>query len=119
MLTLALISRWASLIEVRIFENPNHTKDLGSRNGQDAALILALMELAIMLSIIFACIIYSVIRILIGRKLTYPKAYASNKNADFILENLGEIEMFCTILSPALSGIGLTIFWLIYDDYKE
>ena len=44
---------------------------------------------------------------MIGPKLTYPKAYNSFDKSDFIICNLGELEMLSTIISPALIGFGI------------
>ena len=75
------------------------------------AVVLSLLELTVIISICLSSVIYCVTRILVGKKLNYPIVYASNKNADYLLKHLGELEMFCTILTPALAGFCLAIFW--------
>ena len=74
---------------------------------------MMILELAIMGTVTFAFIIYTTMRVLIGDKMTYPRVYASNnKGTDFLLMNLGELEMICSILSPAVSGFILLAYWI-------
>ena len=89
-------------------------------SNQKMAVVISLLELSVLVSICLSCAVFSAIRILFGKKITYPKVYASNKNADFLLRHLGELEMFCTILTPALAGFFLATFWQgSYDEFSE
>ena len=63
-----------------------------------------LLQGAVMFSSYFACIFYTGLRVPIGQNMKYPSAFESGRQGDFIVENLGELEMLTTILSPAFSG---------------
>ena len=62
------------------------------------------LELTFLISVLLSCALYTMIRIIVGRNTTYPTVYASKRRTDFILQNLGELEMFLTISSPAIMG---------------
>ena len=80
------------------------------------AVFIMVLELTVLFSIIVSCSLYTVIRILLGEKTTYPTVFASMRRADFILQHLGELEMFCTILSPAITGF---YYSTLLNNYKS
>ena len=118
LLACIMIGRSSLLVIERIFENPLYSKQMDS--NQKMAVVISLLELSVLVSICLSCAIFSAIRIIFGKKITYPKIYASNKSADFLLKYLGELEMFCTILTPALAGLFLAIFWpSSFDEFSD
>ena len=54
-----------------------------------------------------------------GAKASYPSVYESNRRSDFIVQHLGELEMMCTIFSPALSGFVLAALWAAYGTDQQ
>ena len=61
-----------------------------------------------------ACVVFIIARMLcFSAKIIYPKAYSTIEKGDFIIENLPEIEMFYTVLSPAIVGFFIYI-WLSF-----
>ena len=74
---------------------------------------MMILELALMGAVTVSFIIFTSMRVLIGDTMTYPRVYASNnKGTDFLLMNLGELEMICSIFSPAAAGFLLYAFWI-------
>lgn len=119
LLTAALLLPVVWLINDRTFMNPLLEKDMDG--DHISAMFMMGLELTFLLSVIVSCSIYSVIRILLGRKTTYPTVYASERSTDFILQNLGELEMFLTISSPAIMGYFLAALLSTYqwDDVND
>ena len=80
-----------------------------------SAVFMVVLELTFLISVMLSCSLYTMIRILLGRKTTYPTVYASERRADFILQNLGELEMFLTISSPAVMGYFYAVLLSTYE----
>lgn len=112
-LTAALVLQVVRLVHARTFMNPLLEKDMHA--GQMSAMFMMGLELTFLLSVIVSCSFYTMIRIILGRKTTYPTVYASESSTDFILQNLGELEMFLTISSPAIMGYFLAALLSTYD----
>ena len=68
------------------------------------------IEYGVYLAAIVASFIYTFNRVFRGSKLRYPKAYESYDKDDFIIANLGELEMLTTIISPAIAGFAIYDF---------
>ena len=59
--------------------------------------------MSVLLNNILSTVLYTLIRGgILGGKAHYPAVYHSEKEGDFIVENLGQLELFCTISSPGL-----------------
>ena len=65
------------------------------------------IEYSVYLAAIVSSFIYTFVRVFKGQKLRYPKAYESYDKDDFIIANLGELEILTTIISPAVVGFGI------------
>ena len=71
------------------------------------ALQLTRLEYGVYLAAIASSVVYVILRLFVGQRLRYPKVYDSFDKNDFIIANLGELEMIATIISPALCGFAL------------
>ena len=82
---------------------------------------MMILELALMCAVTVSFIIFTTFRVLIGDRMTYPRVYASkNKGTDFLLMNLGELEMICSIFSPAAAGFFIYGYWInIGEPFSE
>ena len=65
------------------------------------------VEYGVLLAAIGSSMFYSFMRVFRGSKLRYPKAYESFDKNDFLIANLGELEILTTITSPAYVGFGI------------
>ena len=103
----------AALNIMRGVENPIYFEHGISdvRPEQMRAIILMIMEVSLLVfACSFTCTVFIMIRIVFFRKkIDYPKAFTQDQTGDFLIENLPEIEMFYTVLSPAI--LGFCILW--------
>ena len=103
----ALLWETTVLVERQLMYNPLHLDEMNP--DQIRALTTKRIEYGAYLAAIVAGGLYTFIRVFKGSKLRYPKAYESFDKNDFIIANLGELEMLCTIMSPFFAG------FMIYD----
>ena len=80
---------------------------------------LMVLEVVVLISGMISSALYITLKYLMGRKMVYPKIYASDSRADFILQNLGELELLSTILSPAIIALVFGLLWSNYDTDTE
>ena len=93
------------MAERHIFENPRQWEEMTPR--QEHAVQLTYLEILIYISVICSCTIYTLIRMCAQSKIEYPRAYASPHKHDFLLENLGTLEMIVTATSPGFAAFAV------------